>query len=115
MAVQGMDTSAYTPVRGQKLWWSMIELGSSISSAVLDTFVIGFYFFDVLGSYTGPGAVSRMFYLGLIVSLGKIIQGVANLPIAKVSDNISTRWGRRRVFVLFGCIPWGFSVFMRAK
>ncbi|MHA1946592.1 MAG: MFS transporter [Candidatus Hodarchaeales archaeon] len=112
MAVQGIDSSAYTPVRGQKLWWSMIELGSSISSAVLDTFVIGFYFFDVLGSYTGPGAVSRMFYLGLIVSLGKIIQGLVNLPIAQVSDRISTRWGRRRVFVLFGCVPWGLSVFM---
>ncbi|MHA1236566.1 MAG: MFS transporter [Candidatus Hodarchaeales archaeon] len=112
MATQGTDSRIYTPVRGQKLWWSMIELGSSLAAAVLNTFVIGFYFFEVLGSYTGPGAVSRMFYLGLIVSLGKIIQGLANLPVAQISDKISTRWGRRRVFVLFGSIPWGISLFM---
>ncbi len=102
----------YTPVKGQHVWWSVIELGSSLSSGILDTFLVAFYFFDVLGEYTGPGAVERMFFIGAVVFFGKIIQGLANLPVAQISDRIRTRWGRRRVFVLFGCVPWGFCVFM---
>jgi GPH family glycoside/pentoside/hexuronide:cation symporter len=102
----------YRPIRGQKQWWSMIEFGSSISSGVLDTYLVAFYMFTVLGNYVGPGAVVRAGLIGVVVFLGKIIQGLANLPVAQISDRISTRWGRRRVFVLFGCVPWGISVFM---
>ncbi len=107
-----VSKTEYRPVKGQKLWWSIIEFGSSISSGVLDTYLVAFYFFDVLGEYAGPGAVERMFFIGAIVFFGKIIQGLANLPVAQISDRIQTRWGRRRIFVLSGCFPWGLSVFM---
>lgn len=106
------SSAVYQPVTGQKVWWSIIEFGSSISSGVLDTYLVAFYLFTVLGEYTGPGAVERAAFIGAVVFFGKIIQGLANLPIAQISDRISTRWGRRRVFVLLGCIPWGISVFM---
>jgi GPH family glycoside/pentoside/hexuronide:cation symporter len=102
----------YQPIWGQKQWWSLIEFGSSISSGVLDTYLIAFYMFNVLGNYLGPGAVIRAGLIGAVVFLGKIVQGFANLPVAQISDKFSTRWGRRRVFVLFGCVPWGISVFM---
>ncbi|MFX0152644.1 MAG: MFS transporter, partial [Candidatus Hodarchaeota archaeon] len=102
----------YRPIRGQKQWWSMIEFDSSISSGVLDTYLVAFYMFTVLGNYIGPGAVVRAGLIGAVIFLGKIIQGLANLPVAQISDRISTHWGRRRIFVLFGCVPWGISVFM---
>ncbi|UCE12455.1 MAG: MFS transporter [Candidatus Heimdallarchaeota archaeon] len=111
MRVEELRTD-YQPVKWQQVWWSSIEFGSSISSGVLDTFLVAFYFFDVLGKYTGPGVVERMFFIGTVVFFGKIIQGLANLPVAQISDRIRTRWGRRRVFVLFGSVPWGLSVFM---
>ncbi|MFX0015686.1 MAG: MFS transporter [Promethearchaeota archaeon] len=111
MTVEEIGTD-YKPVKWQVMWWSAIEFGSAVSSGILDTFLVAFYFFDVLGEYTGPGAVERMFFIGSVVFFGKIIQGLANLPVAQFSDRIRTRWGRRRVFVLFGSIPWGLSVFM---
>lgn len=111
MTVEGTKTD-YQPVKWQQVWWSVIEFGSSISSGILDTFLVAFYFFDVLGEYTGPGVVERMFFIGIVIFFGKIIQGLANLPVAQISDRVRTRWGRRRVFVLFGSIPWGLSIFM---
>ncbi len=111
MTIEEIKTD-YQPVKWQKVWWSSIEFGSTISSGILDTFLVAFYFFDVLGEYTGPGVVERMFFIGTVIFFGRIIQGLANLPVAQISDRIRTRWGRRRVFVLFGSVPWGLSVFM---
>ena len=67
-------TAVYQPVTGQKVWWSFIEFGSSISSGVLDTYLVAFYLFTILGEYTGSGAVERAAFIGAIVFFGKIIQ-----------------------------------------
>lgn len=102
----------YTPIKGQKLWWSSIEFGSSLSSGVIDTYIIAFYLFDVLGFYTGEEAIIRSAFIGTIMFVGKIVQGLANLPVAQISDKIQTRLGRRRIFVLIGFLPWGLSLYM---
>ncbi|MFX1251808.1 MAG: MFS transporter [Promethearchaeota archaeon] len=106
------NTSRYQPIRGQIVFWGLLTFGSQISSIVLDTFLVGFYFFDVLETYTGPGAVERAFFIGAAVAIGKILQGLFNLPVARFSDHFRTRWGRRRVFILIGCIPWAFTIVM---
>ncbi|MFX0090807.1 MAG: MFS transporter [Candidatus Hodarchaeota archaeon] len=102
----------YSPFKGQKVWWSSLELGNTISTTVLDTFLVAFYIFQVLNAYTGEGAIIRSALVGAVIFIGKIIQGLANIPIAQISDKIQTRWGRRRIFMLLGCIPWALSVFM---
>lgn len=105
-------SSSYQPVKGQKILWSLITLGGNMADGVLNTFLVGFYFFDVLGIYVGPGVEIRAALIGTAVALGKIIQGLFNLPVARYSDRIRTRWGRRRVFILIGCIPWSICIFM---
>ena len=86
---------------------------------------IGFAIGD-FGPAVGPGTIIPFFFLffltdvvrlnpslaGLVLLLGKIWDAVNDPIFGVLTDHARTRWGRRRVFILLGAIPFGLTFFL---
>ena len=83
-----------------KLLYSTGDLSVSIPLAILMFFQM-YFLTDVAGL--------RPDYAGWAVGLGKIWDAVNDPLFGLFSDRIRTRWGRRRVLLLFGAAPLGLS------
>jgi len=49
---------------------------------------------------------------GFIILVSRLLQALFNPVIGAVSDRTSTRWGKKRPYILFGAIPLGLSFFL---
>lgn len=98
-----MSVSTYTPGRFQKFSWSFGSFGNAIMTNVLAIFVIIFYLEEVLVNPNNWDAL----LVTIITFSGKFSEGLMNVPIARLSDNIRTRFGRRRPFLLLSPL-WVF-------
>jgi MFS family permease len=87
------------PVR-TKLLFSTGDLSTSIPLAILMFFQL--YFLTDVAAL--PPALA-----GWAVGIGRIWDAVNDPLFGLVSDRIRTRWGRRRVLLLFGAVPLGVS------
>jgi GPH family glycoside/pentoside/hexuronide:cation symporter len=83
-----------------KLLYSTGDLSVSIPLAILMFFQL-YFLTDVAGL--------RPDYAGWAVGIGKIWDAVNDPLFGLFSDRIRSRWGRRRVLLLFGAVPLGFS------
>ena len=83
-----------------KLLFSTGDLSTSIPLAILMFFQL-FFLTDV--------ARLRPDYAGWAVGLPRIWDAINDPLFGLLSDRIRTRWGRRRVFLLFGAVPLGLS------
>jgi len=93
------SSSNKLPLR-TKLLFSTGDLSISIPLAILMFFQL-YFLTDVAGV--------RPLLAGLAVGLPRIWDAVNDPLIGQYSDRIRTRWGRRRVFLLFGAVPLGLS------
>jgi GPH family glycoside/pentoside/hexuronide:cation symporter len=87
------------PIR-TKLLFSTGDLSTSIPLAILMFFQL-YFLTDVAGL--------RPDYAGWAVGLPRIWDAINDPLFGLLSDRIRTRWGRRRVLLLFGSIPLGLS------
>ncbi len=95
--------SATLPLR-TKLLFSTGDLSTSIPLAILMFFQL-YFLTDVAGL--------RPDYAGWAVGLPRIWDAINDPLFGLLSDRIRTRWGRRRVLLLFGSIPLGLTfIFM---
>ncbi len=77
-------------------------VGSYLCSALL---VGGFAQEDVgVWTYIDKDLVIGALW-GTLVLVMKIIDGIIDIPLASFTDNLKTRWGRRRPSILIGFIP----------
>lgn len=83
-----------------KLLYSTGDLSVSIPLAILMFFQL-YFLTDV--------AQLRPDLAGWAVGIGKIWDAVNDPLFGLISDRIRTRWGRRRVFLLFGAVPLGLT------
>lgn len=83
-----------------KLLYSTGDLSTSIPLAILMFFQL-YFLTDVAGL--------RPDYAGWAVAAGRVWDAVNDPLFGLVSDRIRSRWGRRRVLLLFGAVPLGFS------
>jgi GPH family glycoside/pentoside/hexuronide:cation symporter len=83
-----------------KLLYSTGDLSTSIPLALLMFFQL-YFLTDVAGL--------RPDYAGWAVAAGRIWDAVNDPLFGLVSDRIRSRWGRRRVLLLFGAVPLGLS------
>jgi GPH family glycoside/pentoside/hexuronide:cation symporter len=86
--------------RRLKLLFSTGDLSTSIPLAILMFFQF-FFLTDVAGL--------RPDLAGWAVATGKLWDAVNDPLFGLVSDRLRTRWGRRRVLLLFGAIPLGLT------
>jgi len=97
--------SAITTAAGRlparfKLLFSTGDLSTSIPLAILMFFQL-YFLTDV--------ARLRPDYAGWAVGLPRLWDAVNDPLIGLLSDRLRTRWGRRRVLLLFGAVPLGAS------
>jgi GPH family glycoside/pentoside/hexuronide:cation symporter len=83
-----------------KLLFSTGDLSTSIPLAILMFFQL-YFLTDV--------ARLRPDYAGWAVGAGRIWDAINDPLFGLLSDRIRTRWGRRRVLLLFGAVPLGLS------
>lgn len=87
-----------------KLLFSTGDLSTSIPLAILMFFQL-YFLTDV--------AQLRPDYAGWAVGIPRIWDAINDPLFGLISDRIRTRWGRRRVLLLFGSVPLGLSfIFM---
>ncbi len=99
MPTNTRSDSARLPLR-LKLLFSTGDLSTSIPLAILMFFQL-YFLTDVAGL--------RPDYAGWAVGLSRIWDAINDPLFGLVSDRIRTRWGRRRVLLLFGAAPLGLS------
>jgi glycoside/pentoside/hexuronide:cation symporter, GPH family len=86
--------------RRRKLLFSTGDLSTSIPLAILMFFQL-FFLTDVAGL--------RPDLAGWAVGISKIWDAVNDPLFGLISDRLRTRWGRRRVLLLFGAVPLGLT------
>ncbi len=86
-----------------KLLFSTGDLSTSIPLAIVMFFQL-FFLTDVAGL--------RPDLAGWAVAAGRVWDAVNDPLFGMLSDRIRTRWGRRRVLLLFGAVPLGLSFAM---
>jgi glycoside/pentoside/hexuronide:cation symporter, GPH family len=95
-------TSDKLPLR-LKVLFSTGDLSTSIPLAIVMFFQL-YFLTDVAGL--------RPDLAGWAVGLGRIWDAINDPLFGLLSDRIRTRWGRRRVLLLFGAVPLGISFAM---
>ena len=92
---------AGTPIPGRSvLGYATGDLGISIAY-----FALGFFFLFYLTDLVGiPPALA-----GTVVLIGKLWDGVNDPLIGVLADRTRARRGRKRVYLLFGAVPFGLS------
>lgn len=83
-----------------KLLFSTGDLSTSIPLAIVMFFQL-YFLTDVAGL--------RPDYAGWAVGISRIWDAINDPLFGVISDRIRTRWGRRRVLLLFGAVPLGLS------
>lgn len=79
-----------------------IVIGSYLCSALL---IGGFASEDIgLWTYIDKDLVIAGIWMGLSAAM-KIADGIIDVPLSSFTDNLKTRWGRRRPSILIGFIP----------
>ena len=86
--------------RRRKLLFSTGDLSTSIPLAILMFFQL-FFLTDVAG--LAPA------YAAWAVGIPRIWDAINDPLFGLISDRIRTRWGRRRVLLLFGAVPLGLT------
>ena len=79
-----------------KIGFGICDLGGNLFFTVI-AFLLLNYLTDTVGIAAGMA--------GTIIMIGKLWDAVTDPVIGFVSDRTSTRWGRRRPFILFGSVP----------
>ena len=83
-----------------KLLFSTGDLSTSIPLAIIMFFQL-YFLTDIAGL--------RPDYAGWAVGLSRIWDAINDPLFGLISDRIRSRWGRRRVLLLFGAVPLGLS------
>ncbi|HNK63602.1 MAG TPA: MFS transporter [Anaerolineales bacterium] len=99
MNIDQANLSGRLPARF-KMLFSTGDLSTSIPLAILMFFQL-YFLTDV--------ARLRPDYAGWAVGLPRLWDAINDPLIGLLSDRLRTRWGRRRVLLLFGAVPLGLS------
>jgi sugar (glycoside-pentoside-hexuronide) transporter len=84
----------------KKIGYGFGDLGISISY-----FAVGFFFMFYLTDIVGMAPLLA----GTVILIGKIWDGINDPFIGILSDRTKSRFGRKRVYILFGTIPFAIS------
>lgn len=99
--------------------WKEILYGTCFFGPNLLFVLLGAYFTDALnpaGLTANLGSWSLSGYslimpgiFGIMWMIAKVFDGLVDIPLASLTDNLRTRWGRRRPVLLAALIPMGAS------
>jgi glycoside/pentoside/hexuronide:cation symporter, GPH family len=87
---------------GEKLFYSVGAMASSLKLRALSTFLLIFY-----NQVVGLPAKT----VGLILMIAIVLDSLLDPIVGQWSDNFRSRWGRRHPFMLFSAIPFAVSFY----
>ncbi len=87
----------------KKILYSIGQLGITIPGLIASSYLFAFY------SPTTGKIILEAYYVGIAYLIGTLIYAIASPFIGYWSDNINTRFGRRRPFILVGTVPFALS------
>ncbi len=101
-----------------KKWKELLYAGCGFGPNLLMVF-LGAYFTDAMNpaglnadvenwSLTGYALIMPSLF-GIIWTIGKIFDGFIDIPLATFTDNLRTRWGRRRPAIVIAFVPMAVS------
>jgi glycoside/pentoside/hexuronide:cation symporter, GPH family len=85
---------------GTKVGYALGDFGLSVAY-----FAVGFFFLFYLTDVVGLSASIA----GTVVLIGKLWDGVNDPLVGILSDRTRSRWGRKRVYLLYGALPFALS------
>jgi Na+/melibiose symporter-like transporter len=85
-----------------KLYQAIGSIPDTVKNWTFNTFIL-LYYNQILG--VDPTRVS------LALAIAIIVDAVIDPLVASLSDNLSTRWGRRHPLMLIGALPLGFAFY----
>ena len=94
------DTSGKLPKR-TKLFYGIGDLGNAVVNSAIQFFLMKFY---------TDAALILPFLAGNALLIGKIWDAINDPLFGWFTDKTKSRFGRRRVFMIFGAIPLGISI-----
>ncbi len=94
-----MKKNFIVPIK-EKVAYGIGDLGNCIAYGA-----VGYYFVFFLTDVAGLPAE----WAGYIFLIARIWDAVTDYAMGVISDNVNTRFGRRRPFILVGCIPFGIT------
>lgn len=96
--------------------WQMLLYACSALGVNLLNLIVGSYLCSavLIGGFGTPEAIANQTFAGkdlvvasvwsVFVIVAKVIDGVIDIPMASLSDNLKCKWGRRRPTILSGLI-----------
>ncbi len=87
---------------GGRLGYGVADFGISLSFSLLPGLFLLYYFTDV---FLIPSAAA-----GLILFCAKIVDAFVSPAVGHLSDHTSTRWGRKRPYLIIGVVPAALSM-----
>lgn len=85
-----------------------ILFGAGDLAGCLSNTIIGFFYLYYLTDAVGL----RPAYAGAAILIGRVWDAITDPLIGNLSDRTSSRWGRRRIFLLLGSVPLGLTFFL---
>ena len=97
-----------------KRWQEPIYALGSLGPGTLNQIVLGWVLFYYRPSEAEVERTGAIFLLGAAAAstvwiVARVIDGVCDLPIASWTDNLRSRWGRRRPMMALGLIPMALA------
>ena len=106
--------SAEVPITEVYLAETRLPMRKKIGFGIAD--IGGNLFFTVMGFWTLTYLTDTVYLApalaGIAVMAAKIWDAVTDPIVGFLSDNTRTRFGRRRPYLLFGALPFGFSIWL---
>jgi sugar (glycoside-pentoside-hexuronide) transporter len=87
----------------QKIFYGAGELSGCLSNTIIGFFYL-YYLTDIVKLQPALA--------GIAILIGKLWDSFADPLFGSISDRTKSRWGRRRVYLLLGTLPLGFSFFL---
>ena len=95
--------------------WQLILYGCSGLGVNMLNLIVGSYLCSALLTGGFEDHVENWTYLnkdlvvaglwGTLIFVAKVIDGIIDIPFSHFTDNLKTKWGRRRPAILIGFIP----------
>ncbi len=84
----------------EKFFYGLGDLSANIMFAAISFYLL--YFFVNVGGLK-PALASAVFLIA------KFWDAVTDYLMGRISDKTKSKWGKRRVYMLFGALPYGLA------
>ncbi len=91
--------------RWQEPFYGIGGFGTGFMFMVAMTYLAPYYLPPMKEIAGGAINLAPVILFTLLFTISRVIDGLIDIPIASWSDNLRSKWGRRRPLILLGIVP----------